>query len=206
MKTSNIKIGGDIVLLHLEDWWLGSFTEEERKHMVEIYQPMGAPKDMLITGDFKSDIRPLNFLTSLTGWFDNPKDRQLAYRIIAKAEEYINSKESTVLDLHFFYPTKMKLFYKERENPVALDEAINCCIKQIELAPDAAKVFLKDYGNRGLPTHEGYDQLCIIYYKQGKFEEAIKIAKQAKEQGWCGNWDDCIPRYKNKLNSSGQEK
>lgn len=108
-----------------------------------------------------------------------------------------------VLDLHFFYATKMKMFYKDRENPAALEEAIRCCLKQIELAPLAAEAFRKEFSNHKLPVHEGYDQLCIIYEKQAKYEEAIELAEKAKKQGWNGeypgHWDDRIERCRKKL-------
>jgi hypothetical protein len=192
---------GYIALYNLKDWWLHSFTDEERKHIVEVFQPLGAPKDVLVVGEFQSDSRPLSFLSSLAGWFDNPRDRHLAHKIIAKAEDFLAS-ENNILDLHFFYPTKMKLFYKERENPSALKKATDACLKQIEISEKAADAFRKEYGDNQLPTHEGYEQLCIILEKEKKFDEAIKFAEQAKKQGWGGAWDGRVERCKKKVEKS----
>ena len=194
---------GYIALFNLKDWWRDSFTDEERKHIVEVFQPLGAPKDVLVVGELQSsgDDRILSFLSSLTGWFDNPRDRHIAHKIIAKAADYVAS-EKNILDLHFFYPQKMKLFYKERENPSALKEATNACLKQIEISEKAAAAFRKEYGDNQLPAHEGYEQLCIILEKEGKFNEAIKFAEQAKKQGWGGNWDGRVERCKKKLEKS----
>jgi hypothetical protein len=194
---------GYIALFNLKDWWRDSFTEEERKHIVEVFQPLGAPKDVLVAGDLQSsgDDRILSFLSSLAGWFDNPRDRHIANKIIAKAADYVAS-EKNILDLHFFYPAKMKLFYKERENPSALKEATDACLKQIEISEKAAAAFRKEYGDSQLPAHEGYEQLCIILEKEGKFNEAIKFAEQAKKQGWSGAWDGRVERCKKKLEKS----
>jgi len=111
--------------------------------------------------------------------------------------------EKDILNLHFFYPTKMKLFYKERDNnPDALQIAIDSCLKQIEIAEKSAAVFKKEYPDSSLPVHEGYSQLCIIFEKQGKFAEAIRIARQAKEQGWNDDWDRRINRCQKKIDKS----
>jgi hypothetical protein len=205
-KGSTKIIAGYIGYFELDDWWLNNFLEDERKHMVDIFQPMGAPKDILITGQIgkpiseqgKSNDTPLSFLTTLVGWFDNPKDRVLAHKIVTKAEEYINT-DGYILNLHFFYSTKMKLFYKSRDtNPQALQIAIESCENQISIAEKVGEVFRKMWGEP-IPTHEGYEQLCIIFEKQKKFEQVIEIAGHAKRQGWSGDWDKRIERCHKKL-------
>jgi hypothetical protein len=194
----NDKPGGYIALLDLEDWWLKTFSKSERAHIVEVFQPLGVSKDILTTGNLlhTDDDRPLMLLSSLAGWFDNSRDRNLAHRIIAKAEEYIPITKN-ILDIHFFYQTKMKIFYSEWDNQASLQEAIDACLKQIELSDKAKEVFVKKY--HLLPRHEGYDQLCIIYEKQKKYNEVIELAKQAKRQDWKGEWDDRIDRCNKKL-------
>lgn len=194
---------GYIGLFNLKDWWRNSFTEEERRHVVEVFKPLGGSDNSLVVGKFQTteNDRPLGFLSSLAGWFNNPKDRHIAHKIIVKAEEYVTS-EKNILDIHFFYPAKMKIFYPERENPAALQEAINACKKQIEIADKTALAFRQEFKDSELPTHEGYEQLCIILEKQGKLGEAIKLAEQAKKQGWNGDWDKRIERCLKKLKKS----
>jgi len=188
---------GYIDYFKLNEWWQDNFTEQEKTHMVKTFQPMGASKDILVKGKFDIlDNSPLSFLTSLSGWFDNPRDRELAHKIISKAEELVDF-ETNILNLHFFYPTKMKLFYKDRDtNPKSLATAVDFCLKQIAIAEKAAVAFRKEYEGSDLPTHEGYDQLCIILEKQEKFNDAIKYATQAREQGWRGDWNKRIERCK----------
>ncbi len=204
---SNNDPEGYIGYFNLKDWWLNTFTEEERNHMVAIFQPMGASRDTLIKGKFEmlSNSSPLSFLTSLTGWFDNPRDRNLAHKIISKAEDFVGT-EKDILNLHFFYPTKMKLFYKNRDSdPKSLQISIDSALKQIEIAEKAAAEFKKEYPDSPLPAHEGYSQFCIILEKQGKFDEAVKYAKQAKDQGWNGDWDNRIAKCQKKIEKMQQK-
>lgn len=192
---------GYIGYYNLKDWWMNTFTEEERNHLVDIFQPMGASKDMLVKGKFEmlSNNSPLSFLTNLTSWFDNPRDRNLAHKIISKAEEFIGT-EKDILNLHYFYPTKMKLFYKDRNSdPKSLQISIDSALKQIEISENVAIALKKEYPDSPLPAHEGYSQLCIILEKQGRFDEAIKYAKQANAQGWNDDWDNRIAKCQRKM-------
>jgi hypothetical protein len=62
-----------------------------------------------------------------------------------------------------------------------------------------AWTFFKEYKESPLPSHKGYQQLAIILEKQGKLEEAIKLCKQAAEQGWAGDWEKRVERYRKKV-------
>lgn len=194
------KTAGYIALFNLQSWWNDTFSEAERKHIVEVYKPLGGGDGSLTTGDLlhADDDHELMFLATLAGWFNNPKDRAIAYKIIEKAEEFL-PKAKDILDVHFFYPMKMKIYYADREKPESLERAIKSCFAQINIAEKAASAFKKEYKDSVLPLHEGYEQLCIIYEKQGKFEDVIKLAKKAKQQGWGSNWDSRIERCQKRL-------
>ena len=115
------------------------------------------------------------------------------------------SGKQDVLALHFAYQTLTEIWYRDRETiPGALEEATRACQRQIELAIPAAAAFRKDLPDRPLPGHVGYKQLTIIYDKQGKYAEAIRVAQQAKKQGWAGDWDKRIERYQRKLSKEKQ--
>lgn len=182
--------------LNLAEWFEKEFTKEEQNHMEEMYQPLGASSG-LKNGLSKLTEKSASFhLSSLSSWFDNPRDRTLAFKLINKAEEYVEKGDT--LDQHFFWAAKMGLYYKLRDiDPKALDIAIQSAQKQIDLSPKAAEAFLKSYSG-GLPTHPGYTQLAIILDKQGKYDEAIELVKQAKSQGWNGDWDKRIERLETK--------
>jgi hypothetical protein len=191
---------GYIALFNLKNWWNSSFSETERKHITEVYQPLGGGDGSLTTGDLlhADDDHELMFLSTLAGWFNNPKDRAIAYKIISKAEEYVPSTKD-IIDVHFFYPMKMRISYADRDNPDSLKVAIKACEEQIKISDKTAVAFKKQYKNSDLPLHEGYQQLCIIYDKQGKYEEVVQLAEQAKKQGWGGDWDKRIEHSRRKI-------
>lgn len=55
--------------------------------------------------------------------------------------------------------------------------------------------------------HLGYKQLCIIYEKQGNWQEVIRLAEEAKAGGWSegseGGWDRRIERARKNLAKQG---
>lgn len=200
------QIGGLIAYYHLQDWWLSSFNDEERKHIEEIYKPFGYPADYSFTkGNTTSSQSPSMFLTVLSGWFNNPRDRHLAHRIIDKANQLSekgNPKAKVAsIDRHFALSEKIIIYYRDREkDPHMLDKAITACKEQIYIAPEVTKLFLKEYPGQPLPGHVGFEQLAIIYDKNNELQKAIDLCLEAKKQGWGGDWDKKIERYRNKIN------
>lgn len=192
-KKSEIK--GEIGYFKLQDWWLSVFTQKERSHIEEVFHPMGSDHSSkpLTQGDIYSTSQTAaGLLQALAGWFNNPRDREIAKKIIAKAEE-LASTGGNVLDRHFTLSEKMVIYYREREaSSEAMEKAIQACREQIAMAPEAAKAFLKEYSWQALPAHAGYRQLRIILEKQGKFDEAIQLCEQAKAQGWADDWNKQI--------------
>ena len=83
--------------------------------------------------------------------------------------------------------------------PKALDIAIDACKRQIEIAPQAKKAFLRNYKDSILPAHVGYKQLAIIEEKQKNYVEAIRICSEAMGQGWGGDWQKRVERCKKKI-------
>jgi len=192
------KIKGTIGYFGLTEWWMSTFSEAERKYIEKKFQPLGGSGDSITKGDIsvRSDTA-VGFLHNLAGWFDKNEDRYLAYRILEKAEELIH-QSAKPLDIHFFYNSKIEIFYKDRDNPEALEKAICACRKQINYAPNAAKAFKMEYNDEFLPSHRGYKQLAIILEKQKKYSDAIALCTQAMDQGWFGDWQKRIERCKKK--------
>jgi hypothetical protein len=50
-----------------------------------------------------------------------------------------------------------------------------------------------------LGTHTGYYRLCVIRERQGNWQEIIRLAEQAKSEGWAGDWDKRIEKARKKL-------
>lgn len=199
------KIEGDIGYYQLEDWWLNTFSDDERSHIEDVFHPMGADPSSRPLTEGKLSYSSQNaagLLHALAGWFNKPGDREIAKKIIAKATELAENGDD-ILDLHFSLQQRMEIYYRERDSdPKALDEAIRACEDQIKVAPQAARQFLKEYPNQSLPGHAGYSQLAIILKKQGKYKELIELCLQAKKQGWSGNWEGRIAEAQKKLGGS----
>ena len=192
-------IEGEIGYYNLQDWWLTTFTQEERNHIEDVFHPLGGdPKTKPLTeGKISSSSqKAAGLLSALAGWFNKPDDRYLAKKIIQKAYEEA-TKGNDILDLHFTLQTMMEIYYRDRDTePDALSKAIQACEEQISIAPQAVAEFKKQDFFDGLPSHAGYDQLRIIYKKQGEYLKAIALCEQARKQGWNGDWDKKIEELK----------
>jgi tetratricopeptide (TPR) repeat protein len=194
------RVKGYIGYFRLTDWWLSTFSADERTKIEKAYQPMGGGTGTLTQTDITYSSSTISmFLSGLSSWFTKTqKDREIARRILKKAVE-VGDPKNDVLGLHFTYQALIEVWYRDREtHPDALSEATAACLGQIGIAHQAARQFKKEYPNSPLPSHVGYTQLTIIYDHQGRYDEAIKIAQQAKQQSWNGDWDARIQRYEKK--------
>lgn len=190
---------GLIGYFKLEIWWDSTFSAQEKEYIQKKYQPMGSSAAQLTEENITSTSQSVtSFLTTLASWFHSPHELPIAQKILKKAEEISMQGCKSVLDAHFMYMEKIKVFYKQRDtNPDVLDLAIEACKQQISIAPKAARSFKRSWGD--LPSHTGFEQLAIIYDKQKRYEEAIDVCRQAAQQGWAGTWEKRIERYEKKL-------
>lgn len=195
------EIKGEIGYFGLAEWWLSKFSDEERKHILETFQPLGGSGESLIKGEISgTGQKAIGLLSALAGWFNNEKDRTIAYRMLKKAEELVTDK-TEILDLHFLFSSEIEIYYRHRNRDQdTLGKAIKACGRQIEIAPLAASAFKKEYKDSPLPSHKGYEQLAIIEEKQKKFNSVIDLAKKAMAQGWNGDWQKRIERCTKKAN------
>lgn len=127
-KRNEIK--GELGYFELQDWWFSTFTQEERDHIEEVFKPLGGDPNAkpLTEGDISwTSQTAAGLLQALAGWFNNPKDREIVKKIIAKAEELAPIR-GNVLDRHFTLSEKMVIYYREREiSPEAMEKAIQAC-------------------------------------------------------------------------------
>lgn len=84
-------------------------------------------------------------------------------------------------------------YYGRGSDPRAIRVVIAKCREMISYAPDAARYY-RQKGWKPLPTHKGFIRLAITLERQGEYDEAIRISKQARFQGWYGRWDERILR------------
>lgn len=190
-------VQGEIGYHKLAEWWDAEFTDDERKRILDVFRPLGGGKSPLLEGTISaSSESTLSFLTNLSGWFKKDGDRQVGYKILAKAEQLVPACMSP-FDCHFFYQAKIEMHYCDRDNPHHLAEAEHACRSQIAIAGPVAKEFAREFPG-ALPEHIGYKQLTIILDGRGAHEEAVEIARCAHSDGWSGDWARRIERYSRK--------
>ena len=195
------KIEGEIGFFDLVDWWLNSFTESEREYIEQKYRPMtmGEQNNRPLTqGKILSTTQTASaLLCGLASWFKKSEEFSIGKRI---AEKSIELSGSNILDRHFAYQQMIEICYRSRDKEAsAMSLAIQACELQINLAPQAADAFRKKYPEQPLPGSVGYEQLAIIREKEKNYLEAINLSKQAKKQGWAGDWDKRIERCEKKF-------
>jgi hypothetical protein len=119
-----------------------------------------------------------------------------------EVDEFINKLQENnknILDLHFAILERIKDLYSKRHIGDNYHKAIVCCKAQIKIQEGAAKEWLSEFPDDTLPMHTGYSQLAVILEKEKRFGEAIDLSKEAKANGWNGDWDKRIERLKAKL-------
>ncbi|SDX15628.1 hypothetical protein SAMN05444487_11126 [Marininema mesophilum] len=94
------------------------------------------------------------------------------------------------LSLHDHFSEKIEEYFPKRnDDPIALHRVIRYCERQIEFAPVARKAYEMDPYQYGLPAHPGYNHLILLYEEVSEWTDALRLAKEARTEGWKGDWD-----------------
>jgi hypothetical protein len=197
------EISGELGYFGLGSWWLSTFSARQRHDMEAAFQAPDLPKGARpLTKD--RGLLPVQTAAELLVLLadrlcDRPEDRALACLVLAKAEERAVA-EDDLLGLHFTYHQMIRLHLRWREHfPDAADLAFAACHKQIRIAPEAAQAFRGRSSGKPLPIHLGYQHAATILEQQEVCARAIEICKQAREEGWSGNWEWRIVRLARRL-------
>ena len=86
-KRNEEKVGGYIAYFGLQDWWLNTFSPQERKYIDSRFQPLEGIPHMLTQGRRSTSKPPAQFLSELSAWFRRKEDTSIAERIHAKVVE-----------------------------------------------------------------------------------------------------------------------
>jgi hypothetical protein len=192
---------GELGYFGLTGWWTSSFSPAERDYMEAAFRTDEMPaRARPLTRD-----RGLVTLTTATALLTllaerlsgKPQDRDLAARVLAQAERRA-SAEGDVLGLHSVYHQMIRLHSRWKDDfPDAVDLTLAACHRQIVLAEEAAKALRQMRPNESLPSHLGYLWATAILEREGRYERAIELCRQAQSQGWDGNWPwriQCLTR------------
>jgi hypothetical protein len=199
------KNGGELGYFGLSEWWFSAFSLAERERMESAFRTPDLPRGARpLTRDrgllaFQTTAGLLTTLAErLT---EKLEDRSLACRILAKAEERATA-EKDILGLHVIYHQMIRLHNRWREQCAdAMDLLFAACHKQIQLAPQAAQALRVKSPSEPLPAHLGYQLAATMLELQGAYEQALELCRQAKAQGWTGNWSWRIQRLARQLPS-----
>lgn len=99
------------------------------------------------------------------------------------------SSRDKLLSQHFEYNQLIEVHYKERnKNAKAIDQCIRFCLADIQSIDKFVQAWLEEERILGkqprrIPHIPSFERLAIIYEKQGKLEDAIKICEQAIQLG-----------------------
>lgn len=195
------KIKGYIGLYGLEYWWLNTLNQEDRKQILTTYLSLVGDSKSLTEEDIKEENylgempSTVHFLSGLASWFHRNEHRHIAHKIFDKLLPLVND-HTKILDKHFMYQHMIQIYYKDRNNPEYYDKSIWACNEQIKLSKLSINAFKEESRTEdfSLPSHVGYKQFAIILEKNKEYEKVIKLCKQAKEEGWSGDWDKRIER------------
>ena len=234
-KQPKRKYGGLIAFLGLKEFW-DSLLPEERDFIKECYKSsigdgnpkhLDSPRANITTTETAS-----GFLTSYAGWAISKKKFDLADKLLKEA---IKRKQSAT-DLHYTYNHLIDLCYKRRnEGPEWLERFINYCLADIEIFPwfkeeylceererliraadnplytkkEKVSILKKAQNVQFLLNVPSFQRLAIIYEKQGRYKEAIKICQLAINYGLKddtkGGFEGRIDRLKKKANKKNRQ-
>jgi tetratricopeptide (TPR) repeat protein len=183
----------------LVDWWLNDFSEKERNLIISKYKSGNKKNTLIETELFATSQTVISFLASMFSNFS--KEKMIQQKISKKIYELFDeNNQNMILDMHFFFQTKIGFAEKDKENQSYLANLIDACNEQINFANTSLKAFKKEYKNQPLPSHAGYKRLVITLEKEKRYEETIEVCKKALFQKWAGDWEHRIERCENKLN------
>ncbi|MBV9468008.1 MAG: hypothetical protein JO316_02455 [Abitibacteriaceae bacterium] len=200
-------VAGAIAYFNLTDWWLTCFSVAERERIESLYHPPGAIQARPLTQgrDVPVANTAADLLASLATWLYRPVDRPLARRVLAKAGA-VAVQEGRILELHYTYQVMIQIYYRDRHDPTSLAVAMEACKKMIALAPQAAEAFQREFPQRPLPRHYGFNLLSLLQDRRRNYHDVIRLCQMAFDQGWDGDWQRRIDASRVKLRIAQADK
>lgn len=97
-------------------------------------------------------------------------------------------------------PQAAEAFVPSQAKPVVVVDWLNDSEAEIQRK---ARMISEGHATTGgldsLPSHYGFKQLSIILQKRGDFNDALAVCREAKGQGWDGDWDKRIARLSKQI-------
>jgi len=174
--ASDIK--GYIGYYGLADWWLDTFTSNERQIIDRHYQPIGQPPHALTQGDIGHVSMTVDiFLNSLKTWFHKPGFSSVEKRIEKKIEDLENPqsppKPGYINERHY---TTFVNKVEDLKKSGKLDEAERLLLKIVDAVETEDRIQKMGVA----PWY--YYQLAIIYRKHKRIDKEIEILERFARQ------------------------
>lgn len=197
------RVGGDIAILGLENWWFSTFSDEDREWIAGAYAPMGGRRRPLVEGGpYLPKPDAFRHLSAVAPWLSKPGHEHCAIAFLHKALEY-EADDMEVLDRHFALYNISETFYRWRDTvPGALEGAIKASERSISFHEETAKAMIAWSGI--MAKHPGFDRLRIIAEKRGDYAKALDLCLTAQAAGWVDDWPKHIDRIKKRAAKAGQ--
>jgi hypothetical protein len=164
------RVEGFIAHYGLQDWWLATFSERERRYLDERYQPLNLPPHTLTQGKWASPGPAATFLNALSTWVTRREDASIAERIHSKVDE-LGRERPTVgpgyhKGRHFTtYVTDVRNLKKSGK----LKEAETLLLELV----DATEAQSAVEGLGVAPWY--YEELANIYRKQREYAKEVAV-------------------------------
>jgi hypothetical protein len=169
---------GLIAFYKLQEWWLSSFTIDEREYIDSRYQTMGGPPHALTHGIILERQQPApEFLNGLNSWFRSGKDLSIADRIHQKIIEL--GKEFPVVKPGYYDGRHFTTYVRDFESlkkSGKLTELENLLLELVKATE--AENAINDMGVA--PAY--YSELAILYRKQREYLKEVSILERFAKQ------------------------
>lgn len=188
--------GGYIGAYGLGQWWLDSFSDEDRARMSgSDFIPLGHPAGLDI-GVCSIVSRPACwFLVDLGDFFQKLETRSISLRCWAKAVDLMeNQGLDDVMKAHFFGVRIAKYagaWFLDFPEWISLVECV--CVQTVGFSKVVAKDMRNRYGG-SLPQNPCFEQLANIRWHQDRCDEAMELLRRASRERWNGDWGEQL-RY-----------
>lgn len=171
-------IQGLISFYNLQEWWLSTFTPEEREYIDNSYQPMGASPHTLTQGTEINREQPApEFLNGLNTWFRNSKDLSIAERIHNKLIELAN--ENPINEPGYYNGRHFTTYVRDFEILKRSGEFS----KLEELLLELVKATEDENAINGMGVAPAYySELAILYRKQKEYSKEVSILERFAKQ------------------------
>jgi hypothetical protein len=179
------EVGGLIKYLGLVEWWLGTFSDQERAVILDrVAKPFSAYADMQSGNVTYTSFTPAMFVCGLTGWFTRRDLRTIGRKIAISAEERLADIDSLV-DQHFALTDLIDFWQRAGDHSSDdINRELALCRRQTAIADKVAPLLKAKFNDNSLPVHIGLTHLLRLLDPAADGAEIATLKEWAARTGW----------------------